>query len=67
MSAYLDASVILPTLIPETGSAAVDRFITESGEAMAISDFAAAEVASALSRLVRTGVLGAAEDRKSVV
>lgn len=61
MSAYLDASVILPTLIPETGSAAVDRFITESGEAMAISDFAAAEVASALSRLVRTGVLGAAD------
>lgn len=59
MSAYLDASVILPTLIPETGSAAVDRFITESGEALVISDFAAAEVASALSRLVRTRALKA--------
>lgn len=55
----MDASVILPTLIPETGSAAVDRFITESGEALVISDFAAAEVASALSRLVRTRALKA--------
>lgn len=59
MSAYLDASAILPTLIPETGSAVVDRFITEGGEALVISDFATAEVASALSRLVRTGALTA--------
>ena len=57
MTAYLDASAILPILIEESASAAVDRFITEGSEAIVISEFAAAEVASALSRLVRTGVL----------
>jgi len=57
LTAYLDASAILPTLIEEAGSAAVDRFIAETDEALVISEFAAAEVASALSRLVRTGRL----------
>ncbi len=57
MSAYLDASTILPTLIEEAASAAVDRFIAETDEPLVISEFAAAEVASALSRLVRTGLL----------
>lgn len=57
MAAYLDASAILPTLIEEAGSAAVDRFIGETEEALVISEFAAAEVASALSRLVRTSAL----------
>lgn len=57
MSAYLDASVILPTLIEEAGSAAVDRFMDELDDDLIVSEFAAAEVASALSRLVRTGLL----------
>jgi predicted nucleic acid-binding protein len=57
LSAYLDASAILPILIDETGSAAVDRFMAESDEPLIVSEFAAAEVASALSRLVRTGLL----------
>ena len=57
MTAYLDASTILPTLIEEVGSAAVDRFIAENDEPLVISEFATAEVASALSRLVRTGLL----------
>jgi hypothetical protein len=57
VSAYLDASTILPTLIEEAASAAVDRFIAEIDEALVISEFAAAEVAAALSRLVRTGLL----------
>ena len=57
MSAYLDASVILPALIEEDGSAAVDRFMADNDEVLIISEFAAAEVASALSRLVRIGVL----------
>jgi predicted nucleic acid-binding protein len=61
VTAYLDASAILPILIEEVGSAAVDHFIIESGEALIVSEFAAAEVASALSRLVRTGVLDAAD------
>ena len=54
MSAYLDASVLLPTIIEEPASAAVDRFCVEWPDTLVVSDFAAAEVASGLSRLVRT-------------
>ncbi len=57
MSVYLDASVILPTLIEEAGSAVVDKFMDELDDDLIVSEFAAAEVASALSRLVRTGLL----------
>lgn len=59
MSAYLDASAILPILIEEPGSAAVDGFLMATAEELVVSDFAAAEVASALSRLVRTDLLSA--------
>jgi predicted nucleic acid-binding protein len=59
LSVYLDASAILPTLIEEAGSAIVDQFIEQLDDELIISDFAAAEVASALSRLVRTGHLEA--------
>jgi predicted nucleic acid-binding protein len=61
LSVYLDASTLLPTLIEEPGSAAVDRFISGLDEEMIVSEFAAAEVASALSRLVRTGVMAPAD------
>jgi len=57
LSVYLDASVILPTLIEEAGSALVDRFMAELTDDLIVSEFASAEVASALSRLVRTGLL----------
>ena len=53
MSAYLDASVLLPTLIKEQASAAVDAFVLAAEQEFLISDFAVAEVASGLSRLVR--------------
>ncbi len=56
MTAYLDASAILPILIEEAASSTVDRFIADAGP-LVISEFAAAEVASALSRLVRMGIL----------
>ena len=54
MTAYLDASVLLPTLIEEPGSPVVDRFIEGRTEDIVISEFVVAEVASALSRMVRT-------------
>ena len=57
MSAYLDASVLLPTLIDEPASAAVDAYILMGEQELLVGDFAAAEVASALSRLVRMGSL----------
>jgi len=57
LSVYLDASVILPTLIEDAASAIVDRFMDNLDDDLIVSEFAAAEVASALSRLVRTGFL----------
>ena len=57
MSAYLDAGVLLPTIIEEPASAAVDRFCGEWADTLVVSDFAAAQLASGLLRLVRTGHL----------
>jgi len=57
LGAYLDASAILSTLIDEPRSVAVDGFIAAVSEPLVISEFAAAEVASALSRLVRTRII----------
>ncbi len=57
MTAYLDASAILPILIEEAASATVDRFVAQNTGPLVVSEFAAAEVASALSRLVLTGIL----------
>jgi uncharacterized protein len=59
LSWYLDASVMLPILVKERASAAVDAFMSTVQQEPWVSDFAAAEVASALSRLVRTGRLQA--------
>ena len=57
MSRYIDASVLLPTLIAEAATEAVYDLLGADGQELLISDFAAAEVASALSRLVRMAVL----------
>jgi predicted nucleic acid-binding protein len=59
LKAYLDASVLLPMLIAEPGSAAVDAFMQFASDELVVSEFAAAEVASAISRLVRTDRLAA--------
>lgn len=61
MTFYLDPSVVLPTLVGEPASATVDGFMSTVTQELLVSDFAAAEVASALSRLVRTGRLHARE------
>jgi uncharacterized protein len=60
LSAYLDASVLIPTLIAEPSTAAVFDWLGANRELL-VSDFAAAEVASALSRLVRMGRLASAD------
>jgi uncharacterized protein len=58
VSAYLDASVIVPRLVEERDSATVDAFLAGRREILLISDLAAAEVVSAMSRLVRMRILG---------
>lgn len=55
MSIYLDA--IVPRLVEEEHSDAVVAFLAATRGELLISDFAAAEVASSLSRLVRIGQL----------
>ena len=57
MSVYLDASVLLPTFIEEPASASIDAFVLAADNELLVSDFAAAEVASAVSRLVRMRIL----------
>lgn len=60
MSIYLDASFLVPTLVEEPVSDAVRAYLANRQERL-VSEFAAAEVASALSRLVRRGVFTVAE------
>jgi hypothetical protein len=61
LSAYLDTSVLIPTLIAQPSTEAVFDWIGATNREMLISDFAAAEVAAALSRLVRMGRLASAD------
>ena len=61
MSAYLDTSILLPTLIAEPMTEAVYGYLGTDRQELLISDFAAAEVASALSRLVRMALLTEAD------
>ena len=61
MSLYLDASVMIPIVVDERFTKTVGAFLVGCGDNLTVSDFAAAEVASALSRLVRMGVLDIAE------
>lgn len=56
MSLYLDASAILPYLVEEQFSETVQDFLRNAAEPPFVSEFAAAEVASALSRAARMGV-----------
>jgi predicted nucleic acid-binding protein len=64
VSAYLDASALVATLVREPNSAAVDTFLEHYDGALGVSEFAAAEVASALFRLVRTHLI-AQEDAEA--
>jgi predicted nucleic acid-binding protein len=57
VTAYLDTSVLLPTFMEEPASTAVDAYVIAAKDEFLVSDFAAAEVASALSRLVRMRLL----------
>jgi uncharacterized protein len=67
LSVYLDASVIVPTLVSEPSSPTVHAFLLANIRPILISDFAASEVASALSRLVRTGDLDRTDAEQRLV
>ena len=61
MSLYLDASVLIPALVEEPSTTAVRELFRDRPDELSVGDFAAAEVASALSRLVRMERLTPAE------
>ncbi len=55
VGAYLDASVLVSLILREPSSAAVERWITDVELPLLVSDFAAAEVSSAISLAVHQG------------
>ena len=55
----MDASALIPTLVAEPTSAAISAYLADETVELLVSDFAAAEVAAAVSRLVRTRLLAA--------
>ena len=59
MSLYLDASLLVAIFIEDALSANADALLASNTRALLVSDFAAAEFASALARLVRMGELSA--------
>jgi uncharacterized protein len=62
MSLYLDASVLVPAVVVEQASPAVVEFLLGRADDLIVGDFAAAEVASALST---AGPNGSADDHGS--
>lgn len=67
MRLYLDASVLVPTLVSEAGSEAVDRLIEQLAEPPLVSTFAVGETSSALARLVRMEKLTQADALERLV
>lgn len=61
MSFYLDASVIVPAIVREAKSGAVERLFQLASEPMIISNLAAGEFASAIARRTRMGLHSAQE------
>ena len=53
MPSYLDTSVIVSTLVAEPRTPSVIRFLAAHRDDLVVTEFAAGEVASAISRMVR--------------
>ena len=66
MSVYLDASVVVPMFVADAFSERTDTFLRGSGTEIVVSDFAAAEFASAINRQVRMHRLTVAEGREAL-
>lgn len=65
MSLYLDASVLVALFTTDPLTDRADAFLRAHRPAVIVSDFAAAELASAIARRVRTGEI-AAHDARTV-
>lgn len=65
MSAYLDASLLVPLFKDDHFSSRSEAFLSSNGWILFVSDFAAAEFASAIARHVRMRGLTDADARKA--
>lgn len=65
MTAYLDASVLVPLFVDDPFTARAGAFVRSHLPALIVSDLAAAEFASAIARLVRLGDVKLAGARKT--
>jgi len=63
MSVYLDASVLVALFTDDAFTERADRVLRASEQVLVVSDFAAAEFASAVARRVRIGELTVDEAR----
>lgn len=61
MSLYLDASILVPLVLPEARSPDVEAWFAGARGDLIVSDLADAGVRSAISRAVRTGGLSEAQ------
>ena len=61
---YVDTSAFVPVFVREAGSESVIRWITASGEHLAVSEWTLVEFASAMSIKVRSGQIGAALSKR---
>ena len=66
MSLYLDANVLVALLTSEPLSTRADDFVGNNPEGLIVSDFAAAEFASAIARRVRTRETTVEDARRDV-
>jgi predicted nucleic acid-binding protein len=63
VSLYLDASLLVALFTNDPFTRRADGFLRSNVPALIVSDFAAAEFASAIARRVRTGEIAGAEAR----
>jgi len=66
VSVYLDASVIMPTLVVEGATTAVAAYLRGTTAGLLVSEFVAAEVASGISRLLRMKDLSLDEAQRAL-
>ena len=66
VSFYLDTSALIALVKPEPLSDRADRFARQHSAGLIVSDFTAAEFASAAARWVRTQELSASEGRTAL-
>jgi predicted nucleic acid-binding protein len=66
LSVYLDTSVVVPLFVPDTFNHRARQFLAAAGSPVVVSDFVAAEFASALGIRIRTRATPETEARRAL-